>query len=119
MLAPEPTPEPGIGTLFSRLIDEGEDLVRAEIDLYREITLNRLLRSRTAVALAVGAVLLAQGAVTALFVALVLGFSRWLGPIGSGLAIAAIGLLVSALLLRSAMKRFAAAAKLQNGKESG
>lgn len=124
MLAPGPAHEEeigeeGIGTLFSRLIDEGRELVRAEINLYRQITLNRLLRSRAAVVLAVAAVLLAQGAVTALLIGFVLGLAQWLGPVGSGLVVAAIGLVIAALLLRAALKGFAAAAEPEGDKGSG
>ena len=118
MLAPEPQPEEGIGTLFTRLIDEGRELVSAEINLYREITLNRLLRSRTAVGLAIAAALLAQASVTALLFGMVLGLARWLGPIGSGIVVAAAGLLAAGLLLRTALRRFAAATEKIDAKES-
>lgn len=109
MLAPGPQSDEGIGTLFARLIDEGRDLVRAEVELYRQITLNRLLRSRLAVALAITAVLLAQASVTALLVGLVIFMAFWLGPIGGGLAVGIGGLLICAILLRIAARSFAAA----------
>jgi small-conductance mechanosensitive channel len=115
LLAPGPQQEEGIGTLFSRLIDEGRELVRAEIGLYRQITLNRLLRSRTAVVLAVAAVLLAQASVTTLLVGVLFALAWWLGPIGGGLVVAALGLLTSWLLLRAALKRFADATDMDDG----
>jgi hypothetical protein len=119
LLEPGPQPEEGIGTLFSRLIDDGRDLVRAEANLYREMTLNRLVRSRTAVILAVAGVLLAQASVTALLVGLLFGLAWWFGPIGAGVSIAAIGLLISGLLIRAALKRFAAATDLEDDEGKG
>lgn len=109
MLAPGPQQEEGIGTLFSRLIEEGRDFVRAEIGVYRQITLNRLMRSRTAVVLAVAAILLAQASITALLVGIMFALAWWLGPIGGGVVTAVLGLLISWLLIRAAIKRFAAA----------
>ena len=117
MLAPPPPPEEGIGTLFSRLIDDGRELVRSEINLYRELTLNRVVRSRTAVILAVAGVMLAQASVTALIIGLLFGLAWWFGPIGAGVAVAAVGLLISALLLRAAVKRFVAVSELDGDKD--
>lgn len=108
MLAPGPESEEGIGTLFTRLIDDGGRLVRAEIELYRQISINRLLRSRAAVALAVSAILLMQASVTALLAGLVFGLAHWIGPVGAGITICVAGLGLSALLLRIAARRFAA-----------
>lgn len=119
MLAPGPQSEEGIGTLFARLIEEGRELVRAEIELYRQITLNRLLRSRLAVALAVTAVLLIQASVTALLVGCVLFLALWLGPMGSALAVCAIGLIIAAILLRIAVRSFARVVEAENPKGGG
>jgi hypothetical protein len=113
-----PPEEEGIGTLFTRLIDEGREFVSAEINVYRAITLNRLRRSQTAVGLAIAAALLAQASITALLLGLVLGLARWLGPIGSGIIVAVTGSLTAGLLLRAALKRFAAATEQVGGKES-
>ena len=111
MLKPEPEPDTdeGIGTLFTRLIDDGGQLIRAEIELYRQMSIHRLLRSRVAVVLAVTAILLIQGSVTALLVGLLFGLARWVGPVGAGVAVCLAGLLGGALLLRAAARRIAAA----------
>ena len=109
MLAPGPDSDEGIGTLFTRLIDDGGRLIRAEIELYRQMSIHRLLRSRLAVVLAVTAILLIQGSVVALLVGFAIGLARWLGPVGAGIAVCIVGLAVGALLLRAAAKSFAAA----------
>lgn len=109
MLAPGPETDEGIGTLFTRLIDDGGRLIRAEIELYRQISIHRLLRSRLAVVLFVTAILLLQGSVVVLLVGFVLGLARWLGPVGAGAAVCLVGLAVGALLLRAAARSFAAA----------
>lgn len=119
MLAPGPDSEQGIGTLFSRLIDEGRELVSAEIELYRQITLNRLLRSRTAVALAVTAVLLIQASVTALLVGVVLFLALWLGPLGSALGVCVLGLAIAAMLLRIAARSFDKVMAAENDEGKG
>lgn len=109
MLTPGPETDERIGTLFTRLIDDGGRLIRAEIELYRQMSLHRLLRSRLAVALAITAILLIQGSVVALLMGFVLGLARWLGPVGAGIVVCVAGLAVGALLLRAAAKSFAAA----------
>jgi hypothetical protein len=117
--APGPQPEEGIGSLFSRLIDDGRDLFRAETALYREITLNRLVRSRSAIILAAIGLLLAQASVTALLVGLLFGLAWYLGPIGAGVVIAIVGLAMAGLLFRAAVKRFAAATDLASNDDKG
>jgi hypothetical protein len=117
--APGPQPEEGIGSLFSRLIDDGRELVRAETAVYREITLNRIVRSRTAIILAIVGLLLAQASVTALLVGLLFGLAWYLGPIGAGVVIAIVGLAIAGLLFRAALKRFAAVADLDSNNDKG
>ena len=119
MLAPGPKSDEGIGTLFARLIDEGRDLVSAEFELYRQITLNRLLRSRMAVVLAVIAVLLLQASVTALLLGLVLFLALWLGPVGGAVAVCVTGLVTAAVLLRIAARSFAKVVAAENDKGAG
>ncbi|MES2055753.1 MAG: phage holin family protein [Pseudomonadota bacterium] len=94
----QPSPdENSISGLFSRLIDDAERFVRAEIRLYRAQLFERIGDAKTAILLGVTAFLLAQSAFIALFVGLVLILARAIGPawaivivIGSGLAVAAV-----------------------------
>lgn len=114
MLAPGPETDDRIGTLFTRLIDDGGRLIRAEIELYRQISIHRLLRSRLAVVLAVTAILLIQGSVVTLLVGFAFGLARWLGPVGAGVVVCIAGLALAALLLRAAARSFAAAVDSEN-----
>ena len=101
-----------LGALFAQLLDDAGKMVRAELKLYRTIAVRQLVRVRPAAILDVAGVLLAQASVTTLLVALAWGLARWLGPVGAGVVVALAGLAISGLLLRAAVKRFAAAAEL-------
>jgi hypothetical protein len=61
-----------IGHLFSRLIDDAERFVRAEINLYRAQAFARIGEAKLALLLGATAFLLAQSALIALLVGLVL-----------------------------------------------
>ena len=72
-----PTPEKGtdpgsIGHLFSRLIDDAERFVRAEVNLYRAQAFARIGEAKVALLLGATAFLLAQSALIAMLVGLVL-----------------------------------------------
>jgi Na+/H+ antiporter NhaA len=94
-----------IGGLFARLADDAGTLVRAEVELYRATALHRLALSRPAIILLVAAVLLAQAAVVCLLVMLAIGLSRWIGPVGSGIAVTLVALVLAALLARFGLHR--------------
>lgn len=109
MLAPGPTePEEGIGTLASRLVEDGRTLVRAEIDLARQTALLRLARSRGPIMLIGAALLIAIGAAAALMVGFMFWLAFWIGPVAAAFAVAIAGLAVAGLLARVAAKRFSA-----------
>ena len=61
-----------IGHLFSRLIDDAERFVRAEINLYRAQAFARIGEAKLALLLGATAFLLAQSALIAMLVGLVL-----------------------------------------------
>lgn len=102
----EPLQDETIGSLFSQLIDDGGDLVRAEINLYRQLAYRRALASRMALLLVTSGVAIAFGSVAAMLVGLVLGLAQWIGPVGSGIVVGLSGLLVAALLLYVGSRRF-------------
>jgi alkylhydroperoxidase/carboxymuconolactone decarboxylase family protein YurZ len=94
-----------IGGLFARLADDAGTLVRAEVELYRAKALHRLALSQRAIMLLASALLIAQAAVACLLVMLAIALSRWIGPIGAGIAIAAAALAIAALLARTGLQR--------------
>lgn len=92
-----------IAALFSRLIDDAERFVRAEIRLYRAQFLSRLGEARSAIVLAVVALLLAQSAMIATVLGLLLILRQPLGPVGATIAVVAVSLGIAALLVHLAL----------------
>lgn len=103
------TPTPGgkgpdlgsIGHLFSRLIDDAERFVRAEINLYRAQAFARIGEARLALLLGATAFLLAQSALIAMLVGLVLVVrtqvhsAAWATVIVVGTALVVAGIMVA------------------------
>ncbi|MGZ8336872.1 MAG: phage holin family protein [Allosphingosinicella sp.] len=91
MDAPAPGPqEESIGDLVGRLIEDGRDYARSEVELLKRIARHRAGRARNGlILLGVGAVLLLSS-LTALLLGLVLGLAVLIGPVLAGLAIAVL-----------------------------
>ena len=99
-----------IGDLFGQLIEDGGDLVRAEVNVYRRLALLRLAQSRTPIILAICGLWLVQASVVALLVGLVLGLAPWIGPVGAGVVVTLVALGAGGLLLKIAVSRLSAIA---------
>ncbi|HEX7848135.1 MAG TPA: phage holin family protein [Sphingomonas sp.] len=98
----EPQPDDSITSLVGRLIDDGENFVRAEVKLYRARLFSRLDEARNAILLAIGALVLAQAVLVAALVGLLMTL-RWLvGPGWATLIVVGGGLLVTAIMAWSA-----------------
>lgn len=82
--------EESIGDLFGRLIEDGRAYARAEVDLLKEIARHRAGRARAGLILLAGGGLLLIGAYLALLLGLVHGLATLIGPLGAGLAVAAV-----------------------------
>jgi hypothetical protein len=94
----EPQPEDSITSLVSRLIDDGEEFVRAELKLYRARVFSRLDEARNAILLGIGALVLAQSVVVAALVGLLLTMRRLVGPGWATLVVVGGGLLITAMM---------------------
>ena len=97
----EDQPPPGqesIPALVSRLIDDGEQFVRAELKLYRARLFSRLDEARNAIILIVVALSLVQATIVAALVGLLIILRPVLGPGGATAAVIVAGLGVAALL---------------------
>lgn len=96
---PPPQPDPSIGELVERLLDDAVDYGRAEIDLLKARALDMAEGYvRAAILFGIAAVLALAGIVT-LFVGIAIALARWIGPLGGTivstlLAAAGAGLLV-------------------------
>jgi hypothetical protein len=113
-----PEPKETLGTLFARLIDDGTNLFRAELNLYRQAAFRRVAQARLPVVMIVVAILLAQSSVTTILVGCALGLARWLGPAGGGLVMGLIGFAIAGLLVRTALTRLGEVLSKANEKEA-
>lgn len=87
-----------IVALFSRLVDDAETFVRAEIRLYRANLLERLTEARTAIIMILTAFLLAQSAIIALLVGLVVILRPMLGAVGATATVVVSAITIAGLL---------------------
>jgi len=88
---PVDTPqEDSIADLVGRLVDEGREVARAEVNLYKQIALRRSARAKSGLVLLVAAGLLAWFAGLALTFGLVLALATLIGPLAAGLALALV-----------------------------
>ncbi|HEX4693373.1 phage holin family protein [Sphingomonas sp.] len=98
MEGPPPPQDESIPTLVTRLIDEGEEFVRAELRLYRARVLSRVDEARNAIILAVIAFSLAQAVLVAALVGLLIVLRPLLGPGGATGVVIVLGLALAGLL---------------------
>jgi hypothetical protein len=106
-----------IAALFSRLIDDAERFVRAEIRLYRAEFLSRVGEARVAIILGIVALLLAQSAVIAMVLGLLLILRHPLGEIGATVIVVAVSLGTAALLVRIAVAKVRAITEIKDKPE--
>lgn len=98
-----PTQDPrddSIADLVSRLIEDARIYAQAEADLLKEIARHRAARARTGLVLLAAGALLLVGAYAALLMGAVHGLATLIGPLGAGLAVAALLALTGYLLVR-------------------
>ena len=82
--------EESIGDLVNRLIDDGRSYARAEVDLLKQIARHRAGRARSGLILVAAGAVLLLSSLTALILGLVLGLATLIGPLGAGVAVAAL-----------------------------
>jgi hypothetical protein len=105
MAKPLPDDDNSIAHLFSRLIDDAERFVRAEIRLYRAELLSRVGEARTAIILGVVALFLAQSAIIALVLGLLLILKDPLGEVWATILVVIVSLAIAGLLVRIAVAK--------------
>ena len=106
-----------IAMLFSRLIDDAESFVRSEIRLYRAEFLSRIGEARAAILLGVIALLLAQSAVIAMVLGLLLILRHPLGEIWATIIVVVVSLGIAALLVRVAIAKVQAITEIKDKPE--
>lgn len=97
-----------IGDLFGQLVDDGRTLVRAEVDLYKEVALYRAGKAKTGMAALVAGGLLAYAGLIAALVGLVIGLADKIGSVAGGLIVLAVTGIVGFLLVRYGAAKMAA-----------
>jgi len=91
--------EGSIGDLVSRLVDDAESFVRAEIKLYRVEAIHKVNVYRSLLALAAFGGLLAFGSVTLLLMAMVFALAPLMGAAWAALLVATVAMLLAAFLV--------------------
>lgn len=94
-----------LGSLFSRLLENGQRLMRAEIALQIAGVQHRVESARVGIVLIAGAYLVAQAAVVMLLIGLVIGLAPFIGPVGAGLIVGIVGLALAGLMVRIGLKQ--------------
>lgn len=94
-----------IVALFTRLIDDAERFVRAELRLYRASLFSRLADARVAIIMLLTSFLIAQSAIIALLVGLVVILRPSLGAVGATATVVGGGVVTAALLAWLAIEK--------------
>jgi hypothetical protein len=79
-----------LADLVGRLIDEGREVARTEVNLYKQIALRRSARAKSGLVQLVAAGLIALFAGIALTVGLVLALATLIGPLAATLVVVAV-----------------------------
>jgi hypothetical protein len=107
-----------IADLFGQLVDDGRTLVRAEVDLYKEVALYRAGKAKSGLVALVAGALLAYAGLIAALVGLVIGLAQLVGPVAGGLIVLAVAGLVGYLLIRYGAAKMAALSGGEEEKEA-
>ncbi|HEY0011651.1 MAG TPA: phage holin family protein [Allosphingosinicella sp.] len=102
--------EEGIADLVGRLIDEGREVARTEVNLYKQIALRRSAKAKSGLILVVAAGLIALLAGIGLVVGLIMALATLIGPLAATLAIVLLMGVAAFFLLRKGLAGLAALA---------
>lgn len=97
-----------IKDLFSQLVDDGRNLVKAEVGLYKQVALYRAGKAKIGLAALVAGGLLAYAALIAALVGFVIGLADLIGPVAGGLVVLAVCGVIAFLLFRFGASKMAA-----------
>ncbi|MES2095739.1 MAG: phage holin family protein [Pseudomonadota bacterium] len=97
-MAGETPPEESLPSLVGRLVDDGEQFIRAELKLYRARLFARLNEVRSAIILGVGAIALTQAVLVAALVGLLLALLPLVGTPLAVLIVIVLGLAVAGVM---------------------
>ena len=115
----QPQPDDSITSLVGRLIDDGEEFVRAELKLYRARVFARLDSARNAIILVVIALSLAQAVIVAALVGALVLLRPEVGPGGATAIVVVVGLALAGLLGWLALRQLKKATEINDRAEIG
>lgn len=114
-MRPQPEPQAeddSVASLFAMLIEDAENFVRAEVTLYRASIVARLTEARSAIVMILASFLLAQAAIIAFLVGLLVILLPYLGAAGATAAVVGSGLGMAGLLAFLAIGRLRKATQI-------
>lgn len=91
--------------LAARLIEDGTDYFKAELDLAKEETIARVKAARPTIILGLAMLMLGQGTIMVLAISLGLLLAHWLGLPGGFLAAGALMVVAMLLIARNVVER--------------
>jgi hypothetical protein len=100
--------EEGIADLVGRLIDEGREVARTEVNLYKQIALRRSAKAKSGLVLVVAAGLIALLAGIGLVVGLIMALATLIGPLAATLALVLLMGVAAFFLLKKGLTGLAA-----------
>jgi hypothetical protein len=112
-LAPDLKDE-SIGDLLSRLADDGGNLVRAEIELYRQTALRKVERSKPVAIFGIVALMFGQAGLTVLLIGIGALLARWLGLVAGIIIAAMIGFVLAGIAAKMAVDRLVLLARSED-----
>ena len=105
---PDNPDDASIGDLFHELVDNGRNLVSAEVNLYKQIALYRTGKAKNGLVALVAGGLLAYAALIAFLVGLVMGLADLVGPVLGGVIVLAVCGIIAFFLFRFGASKMAA-----------
>ncbi|KQN70817.1 phage holin family protein [Sphingomonas sp. Leaf62] len=96
----------GLGTVVGRVVEDAKAYAKAELTLWKTVASTRGSQASIAAGLAVGAVVIALSAVTALLVGAILSLRPIMGPGWATLLVVVVALVVAAILAKVALSSF-------------
>jgi hypothetical protein len=100
--------EESIADLVGRLIDEGREVARTEVNLYKQIALRRTAKAKSGLILVVAAGLVALLAGIGLVVGLIMALATLIGPLAATLAVVLVMGVAAFFLLKKGLAGLAA-----------
>lgn len=105
-----------IGELFGRAVAEGKTFATAQVEVVKQTALTGVDKAKVGVGLIVVGSLLAYAALVVLLVAIFAWLENEIGPIGAGLVVTGVTLVVAGIMIKVGIGKVTGAAASMSGK---